>query len=179
MPSKLITEQNMPHSWTILRKLPMEEMMVPTQISSFRQNETSRTSIDVNHEAICHQKTLLLAEDDETLRLIMECSLSAMGYLVVACADASRASAAFRANAIDVLLTDFEMPGKTGLELARELTAIQPSLPVMVITGSMLSSEILQELQDRQWVYMSKPSNLSVVESILEKLIHVHDSLAA
>jgi DNA-binding NtrC family response regulator len=153
--------------------------MVSTQTISLGQNQTLRTSIDANREAIANQKTLLLAEDDEDLRLIMECSLSAMGYRVVACADASLASAAFRTNAIDVLLTDFEMPGSTGLELARELAAVQPTLPVMVITGSMLSSEILQELQDRHWVYLRKPSNLSVVKSILEKLTHVHDSLAA
>jgi CheY-like chemotaxis protein len=40
------------------------------------------------------------------------------------------------------------MPGRTGLELARELTAIKPMLPVVVITGSVLSSELLEELQD-------------------------------
>jgi len=153
--------------------------MISTQTNAFGQSQTLRSSSDPNREAIASRKTLLLAEDDEDLRLIMQCSLSAMGYLVVACADASLASAAFRTNAIDVLLTDFEMPGRTGLELARELTAVQPTLPVMLITGSMLSLDILQELQNRQWVYLRKPSNLSVVKSILDKLIHVHDSLAA
>jgi DNA-binding NtrC family response regulator len=153
--------------------------MVHSQISSLPQNQTSTNTISGIHEAVTYQKALLLAEDDDDLRLIMEYSLSAMGYLVVPCADASLASAAFRTNAIDVLLADFEMPGRTGLELARELTAVQPMLPVMVITGSVLSSELLQELQHRQWVYLRKPSDLSVVKSILEKLIHVQDSSAA
>ena len=102
-----------------------------------------------------------------------------MGYVVLACADAHLASAAFRAHVVDVLLTDFEMPGKTGLELARELTGLQPKLPVMVITGSLLSAEMLQEIQDRKWIYMRKPSNISAVESTLANLTVNHNQLAA
>ena len=138
-----------------------------------------QTSFHPKHAMSPDQKTILLAEDDDDLRLVMECSLSSMGYLVVACANAHLASAAFHTHAIDVLVTGFEMPGKSGMELARELTATQPSLPVMVITGSMPSAEMLREMIERQWIYMSKPSNLSVVERVLKKLVTADFSLAA
>ena len=51
-------------------------------------------------------KTILLAEDDHDLRYVMECTFKAMGYQVVACADAQIASCAFRSRStIDMLLT--------------------------------------------------------------------------
>lgn len=117
-------------------------------------------------------KTVLLAEDDEDLRYVMECSLRAMGYDVVACADAQLASAAFHAHpAIDILLTDFEMPKRSGMELARELTTSCPALPVMIVTGSILSSAAMQEIHDRRWTYVSKPCRLSALESTLQEIL--------
>jgi DNA-binding NtrC family response regulator len=144
------------------------------QAEAFQEDQTSRFA-----QAALHRKTLLLAEDEEDLRLVMECSLAAMGYVVVACADAHLASAAFHAYAIDVLLTDYDMPGKTGLELARELTGLQPELPVIVLTGSMLPAEMLQEIQDRQWIYMRKPSDIAAVKFTLANLTDGRQSLAA
>lgn len=119
-------------------------------------------------------KTILLAEDNDDLRYVMECSLSSMGYLVVACADAHLASTAFHSHpAIDLLLTDFEMPSKTGIELARELTAVCPALPVMIITGSLLPAATMQEMDDRRWVYVSKPCRLSTLEASLQEILTV------
>jgi DNA-binding NtrC family response regulator len=153
-------------------------MTTSIQADSLQPDQTLKNT-RFGTQACASQKTLLLAEDDEDLRLVMECSLSAMGYVVVACADAHLASAAFHAHVIDALLTDYEMPGKTGLELARELTGLQPKLPVMVLTGSTLPAEMLQEIQDRQWVYMRKPSNISAVESTLANLTKGTRSVAA
>lgn len=125
-------------------------------------------------------KTILLAEDDEDLRYVMECSLRTMGYDVVACADAQLASTAFHTHpAIDILLTDFDMPGKSGLELARELTALCPALPVMILTGSVLAAATMQEIRDRRWTYVSKPCYLSALESNLQTMLMVELPAAA
>ena len=117
-------------------------------------------------------KTVLLAEDDNDLRYVMECSLEAMGYVVVACADAQDALTAFHSHpAVNILLTDFEMPRKSGIELARELTALRPALPVMILTGSLLSAATMQEIQERRWIYVSKPCYLSALESTLKEIL--------
>ena len=116
-------------------------------------------------------KTVLLVEDDDDLRYVMECSLKAMGYVVISCADAQLASTAFhRHPAIDILLTDFDMPGRSGVEFARELTTLRSSLPVVILTGSLLSETILDEIHDRQWTYVRKPCHFSALKSILQIL---------
>ncbi len=118
------------------------------------------------------KRTILLSEDDNDLRYVMECTFNAMGYDVVACADAQVASSAFRSRpAIDILLTDFEMPGRSGVELARELTGIRPSLPVMIITGTVLPSETLREIEDKGWIYIAKPCRLPSLEATLERVL--------
>ncbi len=119
-------------------------------------------------------RTVLFAEDDNDLRYVMECSLRAMGYSVIPCADAHLASAAFRSNPfVDLLLTDFEMPTRSGLELARELTANCPSLPVVILTGSILSDATMQELRDRRWTYVSKPCQLAALAVTLQQMIKI------
>ena len=125
-------------------------------------------------------KTILLAEDDDDLRYVMECTLTAMGYLVLPCANAQLAISAFHSQSVvDILLTDFEMPGKSGVELARELTGICPPLPVVVITGSTLSPEILQEMQDKHWIYISKPCRLPHLEATLANILTPERALTA
>lgn len=138
--------------------------------------ERSRTLIpelrEPERKVVQVLKTVLLAEDNDGLRYVMECGLRAMGYVVVACADAQLASTAFHSHpAIDILLTDFNMPRKSGIELARELTALCPALPVMILTGSLLSAATMQEIHDRRWTYVSKPYCFPALESTLKEIL--------
>ena len=135
-----------------------------------------RVPVSVSTEMELNQsvpmKTVLLAEDNDDLRFVMECSLQTMGYRVIACADADLASTAFHVHpGVDILLTDFEMPRKTGLELARELTVLRPALPVMIVTGTVLPTATMQEIRERHWAYVSKPCYLSDLESAMQRLL--------
>jgi DNA-binding NtrC family response regulator len=148
----------------------MEDRMAHSTLAGISQQHGTSGEFRFARQGAARRKTLLLVEDDDDLRLVMDFSLTAMGYAVIACADAHLASTAFHTHVIDVLVTDFEMPRKSGLELARELTALQPALPVVVITGSLLPAEMLWELRDRNWIYIRKPSDMSLVRSILASI---------
>ena len=125
-------------------------------------------------EAFRTRKTILVAEDDPDLRYVMMCSLHAMGYSVVTAGDAFLASTAFKTHGgIDLLLTDFDMPGRTGMELARELTGLRPTLPVLIITGSILQAETLTEINTRHWTYVSKPCHLLALDLALQRELKV------
>jgi CheY-like chemotaxis protein len=94
--------------------------------------------------------TILLAEDNDDLRYVLETYLEMIGYGVVPCCDGQVASAMFLSNTrIDALISDLEMPGKSGLELARELTLIRPTLPVLIVSGSQISSDMAFEMESR------------------------------
>jgi PAS domain S-box-containing protein len=81
---------------------------------------------------------VLLVEDEPALRVVGEKILKRSGYVPVLCASPREAIEQVQAAPSDVslVITDLEMEGGTGLELAAELLKIVPSLPILLTTGS-------------------------------------------
>lgn len=108
--------------------------------------------------------TVLFAEDNDDLRDVTNYFLTLEGFKVIACPDGDQAAAAFsRVDTVDMLLTDFDMPGRSGLELARDLTALCPGLPVVIVSGSIMSDRQLSEIEQYRWIFLSKPCKLPVL----------------
>ena len=78
-----------------------------------------------------------MVDDDESLVYMVERLLKRRGYRVSAHTRQEEALQALRADpaAFDLVLTDYNMPGMSGLDVARELRAIRPELPVVVTSG--------------------------------------------
>ena len=82
-------------------------------------------------------ETILLVEDEPTVRESTERSLIASGYNVLAAANADEARLIFRTcpDGVHLLLTDVIMPGDSGPALAAELVKAQPALRVLYMSG--------------------------------------------
>lgn len=79
---------------------------------------------------------LLVVEDEDAVRRVLERILTAHGHEVVTAAHPEEAVAiASEGTPIDMLITDVVMPGMSGPELASHLTELQPGLPVVFISG--------------------------------------------
>ena len=78
---------------------------------------------------------LVYVDDDEVMRLTVGALLERAGYRVSLCADPLQALDLVAGGGVDLLVTDFNMPGCTGLELARRLAALAPALPVLLSSG--------------------------------------------
>lgn len=80
---------------------------------------------------------VLFVDDEAALTEIGQELLESLGYQVVAETDPLRALARFREapRSVDVLITDQNMPGLTGADLTREVLALRPELPVLMLTG--------------------------------------------
>ena len=81
---------------------------------------------------------VLLAEDEAMIALTLSDILEAEGYEVTIAGDGAKALARARqlGDALDVLVTDLNMPEMSGEDLIRVLRADRPELPVVVVTGS-------------------------------------------
>lgn len=84
--------------------------------------------------------TILLAEDDDSVRGIVSRVLTTHGYRVLEASRGDEALSLWHAHdgavgGIDLLVTDVVMPGTSGRELVHELRAILPSLPVLFTSG--------------------------------------------
>ena len=79
---------------------------------------------------------VLLVEDDPMVRRSIDMLLQHLGHTVDTAENASEALKKLASSSFGLVLADFYMPGMKGDELAREIKRLQPSLPVVLITGS-------------------------------------------
>jgi PAS domain S-box-containing protein len=80
---------------------------------------------------------VLYLDDDPVLVLMVEGLLQRAGYRVSCFIDAREALEALsaRQDACDLVVTDYNMPGLSGLDVVRELARTQPALPVLIVSG--------------------------------------------
>jgi CheY-like chemotaxis protein len=78
---------------------------------------------------------VLIADDDEQYRLMLQRTLERAGYLVTAVENGVAAVAAAKQLPHDLAVLDLLMPEKEGLETIRELRLLQPAMPLIAITG--------------------------------------------
>ncbi len=80
----------------------------------------------------------ILFVDDEEILALMGCRiLKNLGYTVRSCSSSADALELLRhePESFDLVVSDLTMPGMTGLELARQLHAFRPELPVVLMSG--------------------------------------------
>ena len=78
---------------------------------------------------------ILLAEDDESMRVYLTRALERVGYAVTAVDRGTAALPLLESEPFDLLLTDIVMPEMDGIELAQKAAEIAPDIRVMFITG--------------------------------------------
>ena len=104
---------------------------------------------------------VLYLDDDDSLVLLVTRMLERSGYRVSGYTDSTFALQAVRADPgqFDLVVTDYNMPGMSGLDVAREVSRIRPDLPV-VVTSGYITDELREKAPDagvRQLVY--KPNS--------------------
>jgi two-component system cell cycle sensor histidine kinase/response regulator CckA len=81
---------------------------------------------------------VLYIDDEAALVQVFTRMLQRMGYVVEGFTHADRAIESFRAEPtrVDLVVTDFSMPGMSGLDVALELLAIRPDVCIVLVSGS-------------------------------------------
>jgi signal transduction histidine kinase len=83
-----------------------------------------------------HRATVLFVDDDFLIRLSTASLLEDLGHTVIKAASGAEALEILgRGQRIDMLITDYAMPGMTGLQLAEEVRGLLPRLPILLATG--------------------------------------------
>jgi CheY-like chemotaxis protein len=114
-------------------------------------------------------KTKVLVVDDSKLaRIVVGKALSALqpDWQRVEASNADEAMVILRSQPVSLALIDYNMPGRTGLELVAEIRALHPTMPIAVITAN-VQEEIVGAVQALGAVFVSKP----VTESGLSAFI--------
>ncbi len=119
------------------------------------------------------EELILVVEDEERMRLVVEEAFRELGYKVVVAEDGKKALALLDANpGVSLLFTDVVMPEMSGRELAREALSRRPDLKVVYTTGFSRNAVIHNGILDPDVNFLAKPFT---VENLARKVRSVLD----
>ncbi|MFN8187860.1 MAG: PAS domain-containing protein [Gaiellales bacterium] len=104
-------------------------------------------------------ETVLVVEDDPSVRRLVRTALARAGYTVLEAGEASEALAVAQdpSETFDLLLTDVVMPGQSGRVLAEELATIRPGVPVLYMSGYTDDDIVHHGVHSQEMPFIQKP----------------------
>ena len=104
--------------------------------------------------------TLLLAEDDENLRFVVQDNLELRGFQVIATEDGEEALQKFTKGEISLCIFDVMMPKLDGFALAQKVREQDPHVPIIFLTAKGLKEDRLQGFKSGGDDYLTKPFSI-------------------
>jgi PAS domain S-box-containing protein len=116
---------------------------------------------------------ILYIDDEEPLVFLAGLILKQMGFEVSGFTDAKIALREFRARPLDfdAVVTDATMPGMSGYDVARELTAIRPGLPIIVVSGYVRPEDEARALRAGAREMILKPTDVREMGTAIARLL--------
>jgi DNA-binding response OmpR family regulator len=92
---------------------------------------------------------VLFIDDDPALVRLGALRLTRLGFEVTGCESAEEALECFRDHPadFDAVVTDLSMPAMSGMELARQLLALRPELPILLVSGQFRPEDVVEARQ--------------------------------
>jgi response regulator RpfG family c-di-GMP phosphodiesterase len=109
------------------------------------------------------QETILIVDDEEAIRGLLQQKLSSEGYHCQQAGTADEALHKMRSNPPALVILDIKMPGKSGTELLPELKASYPDTAVIMATAVTDIDTAIQCMKQGAYDYITKPFNLDEV----------------
>lgn len=121
-------------------------------------------------------KTILLADDDENLRRVLEYQLTEAGYEVTTAADGAKALEIFSSEDFDSVITDLRMPKLSGLEFLEKIKAVNAEIPVIVITAFGEVETAVAAMKAGAFDYINKPFNRDEILLTLKRALNFSET---
>jgi DNA-binding NtrC family response regulator len=103
------------------------------------------------------KKKILVVDDDESLRRVMQMQLEEAGYEVLSAPQGQDALALMEDTTPSLVITDLKMPGISGLDLLRKLREVYPETTVIMITAFGTVSTAVEAMKAGAYDYITKP----------------------
>ena len=114
---------------------------------------------------------ILIADDEDSLRWVLEKGLRQAGYDVTSVKDGDSALRAFAESPFDLVLLDIRMPGMDGLTALGKLRELRPDAHVVVMTAHGTMETAIQAMQRGAYDYLAKPFDIDEVLLLAERAL--------
>ncbi|MGP8214659.1 MAG: response regulator transcription factor [Bacteroidia bacterium] len=117
---------------------------------------------------------VLLAEDDESLGMLMKDFLLAKGFEVELCVNGKKAFDMFSKRDFDICILDIMMPEKDGFTVAKEIRMVNKNIPIIFLTAKSMKEDIIEGFNRGADDYITKPFNteelLVRIQAVMRRL---------
>ncbi|HWB12805.1 MAG TPA: response regulator [Pirellulales bacterium] len=115
-------------------------------------------------------QAILVADDSSTMRKIILRSLLSLGSQeVIEASGGAEAVEKFVPGRFRLILTDWNMPKKSGLEVVREIRALDRSVPIVMVTTESERDRVVEAINSGVSDYLVKPFTADALKAKLEK----------
>jgi putative nucleotidyltransferase with HDIG domain len=114
---------------------------------------------------------ILIVDDELSVRELLADGLDAFGYSTRSAASADAAFRMIQQEQPHLVLSDIDMPGKTGLELLTEIKKLNPDIEVVMVTGAVDADTAVGSIRQGATDYVTKPFNLEEVRIVVERTL--------
>jgi len=114
---------------------------------------------------------ILVADDEPSIRLLLETGLALNGFRVTCVRSGSEALAAARASDFAAVVSDIFMPDGDGLAFARELRAIKPHTPLILMTAQGSVELAVQAVAEGARDFIAKPFEMAAMADLLKRVL--------
>lgn len=117
--------------------------------------------------------TVLVVDDDETMRRALVKLVEAEGYHVISAADGTQLEKVFSKDSVELILLDIGLPWVNGLELTQVLKNHEDlkDIPIILISGSSDRKDLEKGLSLGAEAYIRKPFDVDILKSTIKNLI--------
>jgi len=120
--------------------------------------------------------SILIVDDEDAQRSILKGYLEKKGYKIYSASSGTEGIKFVQNNLIDIVLSDFKMPDKTGLEVLEEVKKINPEISFVILTAYGTIEDAVKAMRLGAFDYISKPVDLDELDLMIERIIE-HNNL--
>jgi len=115
--------------------------------------------------------SILIVDDEDAQRNILKGYLEKKGYKIFSASSGTEGIDVVQNNLIDIVLSDFKMPDKTGLEVLEEVKQINPEISFVILTAYGTIEDAVKAMRLGAFDYISKPVDLDELDLMIERVI--------
>ncbi len=137
--------------------------------------ELSQAEKETTEEFLSGNETILVVEDEELLRELLEAILEPMGYMVLMASDGEEGFAEYQKHReeIALVISDLGLPKFGGDELYRKLSEVDPHVRMILSSGYIEPGMKANILKEGVKAFIQKPYNPKEVLSAIHNILHI------
>jgi two-component system response regulator HydG len=118
--------------------------------------------------------TILIIDDNDTIREGLAHAVKKQGHTPIIAGSGNAGIEAFKKHRADFVITDLKMDGATGVDVLKAISALDPDVPIMILTGFGTVETAVEAMKLGAFDFITKPIQVEVVRLKVERALELH-----